>query len=213
MRSTKIISIEGNPMVIFDSPEMISDDIVKYNNFWEFELFNRWQNFFPKEGLMLDIGANIGSHCVQFKHHFPNLEIYAFEPYSENYQLLVQNTKRYDDVKCFNVGVGSRTSIVHFNDGHKNNSGVVRVVKYSNNPNIVLALDYLILPKVSFIKIDVEGHELACMQGMTNLLKRDKPLIWLEENNHGDQRVIPYLEKLGYRMLDQQKSTKDYLMI
>lgn len=213
MRSTKIISIKGNPMVIFDSPEMISDDIVKYNNFWEFELFNRWQNFFPKEGLMLDIGANIGSHCVQFKHHFPDLEIYAFEPYLENYQLLLQNTKRYDDVKCFNVGVGSRTSIVNFSDGHKNNSGVVKVVKHSNNPNIVLALDYLVLPKVSFIKIDVEAHELACMQGMTNLLKRDKPLIWLEENNHGDHRVVPYLEKLGYRILDKNKPTKDYLMI
>ena len=213
MRSTKIISIKGNPMVIFDSPEMISDDIVKHNNFWEFELFNKWQNFFPKEGLMLDIGANIGSHCVQFKHHFPDLEIYAFEPYLENYQLLLQNTKRYEGIKCFNVGVGSRTSIVHFSDGHKNNSGVVRVVKDSNNPNVVLALDYLILPKVSFIKIDVEGHELACMQGMTNLLERDKPLIWLEENNHGDQRVIPYLEKLGYRILDKQKETKDYLMI
>ena len=162
---------------------------------------------------MLDIGANIGSHCVQFKHHFPDLEIYAFEPYLENYQLLLQNTKRYEGIKCFNVGVGSRTSIVHFSDGHKNNSGVVRVVKDSNNPNIVLALDYIILPKVSFIKIDVEGHELACMQGMTNLLKRDKPLIWLEENNHGDNRVIPYLEKLGYRILDKQKETKDYLMI
>lgn len=213
MRSTKIVSIKNIPMVIFDSPECISDDIVKYNDFWEFELFNKWKKHFPKEGLMLDIGANIGSHCVQFKHHFPDLEIYAFEPYLENYQLLLQNTKRYEGIKCFNVGVGSRTSIVHFSDGHKNNSGVVRVVKDSNNPNIVLALDNLILPKVSFIKIDVEGHELACMQGMTNLLKKDKPLIWLEENNHGDNKVTPYLEKLGYRILDKQKETKDYLMI
>ena len=213
MRSTKIISIKDTPMVIFDSPECISDDIVKYNDFWEFELFNRWKKHFPKEGLMLDIGANMGSHCVQFKHHFPELEIYAFEPYLENYQLLLQNTKRYDDVKCFNVGVGSRTSIVHFNDGHKNNSGVVRVVRDSNNSNIVLALDNLILPKVSFIKIDVEGHELACMQGMTNLLKRDKPLIWLEENNHGDHKVVPYLEKLGYKILEEEKLTNDYLMI
>tara|TARA_R110002167_G_scaffold329925_1_gene536598 strand:+ start:356 stop:997 length:642 start_codon:yes stop_codon:yes gene_type:complete len=213
MRSTKIISIKDTPMVIFDSPECISDDIVKYNDFWEFELFNRWKKHFPKEGLMLDIGANMGSHCVQFKHHFPELEIYAFEPYLENYQLLLQNTKRYDDVKCFNVGVGSRTSIVHFNDGHKNNSGVVRVVRDSNNPNIVLALDNLILPKVSFIKIDVEGHELACMQGMTHLLKKDKPLIWLEENNTGNQRVIPYLENLGYKILEEEKLTNDYLMI
>jgi len=213
MRSTKVISIKNTPMVVFDSPECISDDIIKYNNFWEFELFNKWKHYFPKEGLMLDIGANIGSHCVQFKHHFPNLEIYAFEPFKENFDVLIQNTKQYKDVKCFNIGVGSRTSIVHFNDGHAQNSGVVHIVNNSNNPNIVLSLDDLTLPKVSFIKIDVEGHELSCMQGMTRLLLDQKPLIWLEENNIGDYRVIPYLEKLGYKMLDQQKETKDYLMI
>jgi|TARA_R110000772_G_scaffold54045_1_gene123403 FkbM family methyltransferase len=213
MRSTKIVSIKNIPMVIFDSPECISDDIVKYNNFWEFKLFDRWKDNFPKEGLMLDIGANIGSHCVQFKYHCPNLEIYAFEPFKENFDVLIQNTKQYKDVKCFNVGVGSRTSIVHFNDGHAQNSGVVRVVRDSNNPNIVLSLDNLILPKVSFIKIDVEGHELACMQGMTHLLKKDKPLIWLEENNTGNQRVIPYLENLGYKILEEEKLTNDYLMI
>ena len=213
MRSTRIISIKNTPMVIFDAPECISDDIVKYNNFWEFELFNKWKHYFPKEGLMLDIGANIGSHCVQFKHYFPDLEIYAFEPFKENFDVLIQNTKQYKDVKCFNVGVGSRTSIVHFNDGHAQNSGVVHIVKNSDNSNIVLSLDDLTLPKVSFIKIDVEGHELSCMQGMTRLLLDQKPLIWLEENNIGDYRVIPYLEKLGYKMLDQQKETKDYLMI
>ena len=213
MRSTRIISIKNTPMVIFDAPECISDDIVKYNNFWEFELFNKWKHYFPKEGLMLDIGANIGSHCVQFKHYFPDLEIYAFEPFKENFDVLIQNTKQYKDVKCFNIGVGSRTSIVHFNDGHAQNSGVVHIVKNSDNSNIVLSLDDLTLPKVSFIKIDVEGHELSCMQGMTRLLLDQKPLIWLEENNIGDYRVIPYLEKLGYKMLDQQKETKDYLMI
>ena len=48
MRSTKIVSIKNIPMVIFDSPECISDDIVKYNDFWEFELFNKWKETFPK---------------------------------------------------------------------------------------------------------------------------------------------------------------------
>ena len=210
MRSTKIISIKDTPMVIFDSPECISDDIVKYNDFWEFELFNRWKKHFPKEGLMLDIGANMGSHCVQFKHHFPELEIYAFEPYLENYQLLLQNTKRYDDVKCFNVGVGSRTSIVHFNDGHKNNSGVVQIVRNSNNPNIVLSLDDLSINPVSFIKIDVEGHELSSFEGMKLLLKKDKPLIWLEDNKG---IAVPYLQSLGYKILEEAKLTNDYLMI
>ena len=210
MRSTKIISIKDTPMVIFDSPECISDDIVKYNDFWEFELFNRWKKHFPKEGLMLDIGANIGSHCIQFKLYFPDIEIYAFEPFKENFDVLIQNTKQYKDVKCFNVGIGSRTSIVHFNSGHTQNSGVVHIVRNSDNPNIVLSLDSLTIDPVSFIKIDVEGHELSSFEGMKLLLKRDKPLIWLEDNKG---KAVPYLQSLGYKILEEDKLTNDYLMI
>ena len=210
MRSTKIISIKNTPMVIFESPECISDDIVKYNDFWEFELFNKWKKYFPKEGLMLDIGANIGSQCVQFIHHFPELKIYAFEPFKENFDVLIQNTKQYKDIKCFNIGVGSRNSIVHFNDGHKNNSGVVRVVNNSINPNIVLSLDNLLLPNISFIKIDIEGHELSAFEGMKHLLLKDKPQIWLEDNKG---TAVSYLQSLGYKILDKEQLTNDYLMI
>lgn len=210
-RSTRLVSIKNTPMVIFDSPECISDDIVKYRDFWEFELFTEWCEYFPEKGLMLDIGANIGSHCLQFKTNFTKLEIYAFEPYLENFNLLLQNTKRYKDIKCFNLGVGSNNSIVHFNDGHEFNSGVVSITPDSNNPNIVLALDtFNFYKKVEFIKIDVEGHELSAFEGMQGLLLKDKPLIWLEDNIGN---AVPYLQSLGYKILDKKEQTNDYLML
>ena len=209
-RSTRLVSIRNTPMVIFEAPECISDDIVKYRDFWEFELFTKWSDFFPNEGLMLDIGANIGSHCLQFKENFPNLEIYAFEPFPENFNLLKQNTQRYNDVKCFNLGIGSHNSIVHFDDGHEFNSGVVSVVEHSNNPNIVLALDTFNFHKqVDFIKIDIEGHELSAFEGMEDLLITDRPLVWLEDNK-GD--AVPYLQSLGYQILEKNELTNDYLM-
>ena len=210
-RSTRLISIRNTPMMIFESPECISDDIVKYRDFWEFELFTEWSDYFPKNGLMLDIGANIGSHCLQFKENFPKLEIYAFEPFLENFNLLKQNTQRYNDVKCFNLGIGSRNSIVHFNNGHEFNSGVVSIVDKSENPNIVLALNtFTFDKKVEFIKIDVEGHELSAFEGMRNLLLKDKPLIWLEDNIGN---AVPYLKLLGYKIINQKTETNDYLMI
>ena len=210
-RSTRLINIKNTPMVIFETPECISDDIVKYRDFWEFELFAKWCEYFPKKGLMLDIGANIGSHCLQFKESFSELEIYAFEPYLENFNLLLQNTKRYKNIKCFNIGVGSNNSIVHFNDGHEFNSGVISIVEDSNNPNIVLALDtFNFNKKVDFIKIDIEGHELSAFEGMVELLKKDKPLIWLEDNAGN---AVSFLKNLGYKIIQQQDSTKDYLMI
>lgn len=210
-RSTRLINIRNTPMVVFEAPECISDDIVKYRDFWEFELFTKWSDFFPNKGLMLDIGANIGSHCLQFKENFPDLEIYAFEPFLENFSLLKQNTQRYNDVKCFNLGVGSRNSIVHFDNGHEFNSGVVSIVPESENPNIVLALDtFTFDKKVEFIKIDVEGHELSAFEGMKNLLLKDKPLIWLEDNK---RNAVPYLQSLGYKIIKQQIETSDFLML
>lgn len=211
IRETRIVSIYNTPMVIFDSPECISDDIVKYNNFWEFEIFNNWKQYFPTNGLMLDIGANIGGHCVQFKHHFPELQIWAFELHHDNYRVLMQNIKRYPDVKAFNLGVGSKTSLITYNDGHESNSGVVKVVPAGNNYNIVLALDDLDIPPVSFIKIDIEGFELSAFEGMAKLLERDQPVIWLEDIT--DQKIaVSHLIKSGYDIVAMKTETSDFLM-
>lgn len=210
-RSTRLVSIRNTPMVIFEGPECISDDIVKYNDFWEFELFNKFKEYFPKEGLMLDIGANMGTHCVQFKHYFPDLKIWAFEPFLENFNLLKSNTDRYHDVHCFNIGIGSKSSMVHFGNEQVRNSGVIRIVDESNVTNLVIALDTIEFPEpIKFIKIDIEGHELSAFEGMKNTLLKYKPIIWLEDNN---LTAVPYLENLGYKIISKQTNTNDYLMI
>ena len=200
-RDTRLVSINNIPLLIFDSPECISDDIIKHKNFWEFELFNEWKQHFPTEGLFFDIGANIGNHCLQFKHYSPNIEIWAFEPYLENYLLLKQNTKSYNDIKCFNIGIGSQTSIVNFGDWALGNSGTFKVTTQGNIVNLVLKLDNIILDKpVSFIKIDIEGHEYSAIEGMVNLIKKDKPMIWLEDFT---ENTVLYLESLGYQIVDR----------
>ena len=210
-RGTRLVSIKNTPMVIYEGPECISDNIVKNNNFWEFQLFDRFKNHFPTKGLMLDIGANIGSHCVQFKHYFPEINIWAFEPFDENFNVLKTNTDRYNDVHCFNVGVGSNNSMVHFGNEQGQNSGVIKIVPKSNITNLVISLDTITFPQpIKFIKIDVEGHELSAFEGMKTLLLRDKPVIWLEDNS---RTAVPYLKKLGYTIIDGDVNTNDYLMI
>ncbi len=48
-------------------------------------------------------------------------------------------------------------------------------------------LDSLDLGPVGFIKVDVEGHELAVMRGTRGLLERDRPILLVEsEIRHGD---------------------------
>lgn len=70
-------------------------------------------------------------------------------------------------------------------------------------------IDSLKLENVSFIKIDVEGHELSVLEGASEMLKRNRPSILLEaEDRHRPRAVATvreFLEPLGYEgyMLEQ----------
>jgi hypothetical protein len=211
-RDTRMVSIQGIPMMIYESPECISDDIVKYNNFWEFELFNKWFKYFPTNGLYFDIGANIGNNSLQFKKNLPNIEIWAFEIDYNNFQVLRQNFKTFPDIFCFNIGVGSNTSLVNFTDFAPENAGVITISNDGGNQNLVMALDTINLQgrKLTFIKIDIEGHEVSALQGMENLILTHKPIIWTEDHT-GLARE--FLINLGYEIVESVEDTRDYLLI
>lgn len=53
------------------------------------------------------------------------------------------------------------------------------------------------LGRVSLVKVDVEGHELAVLRGATSLLERHRPALILEHND-GDGTVRALVEGLGY---------------
>jgi FkbM family methyltransferase len=211
-RDTRMVSIQGVPMMIYESPECISDDIVKYGNFWEFELFNKWLKYFPTDGLYLDIGANIGSNTLQFKKNLPNVEIWAFEIDFNNFKLLKQNLKSFPNLFCFNIGVGSNTSLVNFNDGHHSNSGVVSIATDGVNQNLVMKLDNLDIQgrNLTFIKLDIEHHELAALEGMEKLILTHKPIIWVEDFTGLARK---FLTNLGYEIVESVEETNDYLLI
>ena len=56
--------------------------------------------------------------------------------------------------------------------------------------------------KISFIKVDVEGHELAVIRGAENTIKKNKPILLVEiEERHSQKKVsetLDYINSLGY---------------
>ena len=208
MRNTRFVNFDGVKMMLFESPEIISDQIFLKRNFYEYELFDKWKDCFPNDGLMLDIGANIGNHSLMYNHFFPNLEIWAFEPILENFILLKQNTENIPNILSFNVGVGSRTGVVNFEIDSANNSGSCKISSVLGNQNMIIALDDVEFhdKKISFIKLDVEGHELSCIEGMKNLLYKHKPLIWIEDYKEAAKlegnNSIKLLMEYGYNQID-----------
>ncbi len=64
-------------------------------------------------------------------------------------------------------------------------------------------LDSYELMPVGFMKVDVEGHELAVLEGATAVLRRDRPNLLVEVEERFAEgsiaRVQAFLERLGYR--------------
>ena len=47
----------------------------------------------------------------------------------------------------------------------------------------------------AFLKIDVEGHEVGCIRGATDLLQRCHPALMIEVSH---PEIFPLLEAMGY---------------
>jgi FkbM family methyltransferase len=141
------------------------------------------------DGHILDVGANIGyTACVFAGACEATAKVYAFEPDHTSFTTLAEIVRRKNlghSVEIFNVAVGDTEGTVDFwhNDEHSadhrivttkfNSQGLERSkitrIPVTTIDNFVVTHD---VPRISFIKIDVQGYELAVCEGMKQTLRK-----------------------------------------
>lgn len=129
---------------------------------------------------VVDVGANIGYYMLLFEKHVgPEGEVVCIEPSPENLPELKRNIKsnRFDNVKLFETALGMEDGDTGLHEGI--NSGIVEKGHGAYQVSI-RKLDSLIKGKVDFLKIDVEGYEGQVLRGASEIINRDKPLLFLE---------------------------------
>jgi FkbM family methyltransferase len=149
----------------------------------------------------LDIGANVGHYSCRMSELVGSTgRVIAFEPVPATFAALTGNANRFRhrNVTLVNAAVGDRVghvglSVPNVKDGsylaHVDPAGAIRC--------LVLAVDSLALPgPVKLVKIDAEGYEPNVLEGMTNLLRRDRPVVILERNKVAEQVLV----SLGYQI-------------
>ncbi len=185
-------------------------------NFYEWDVLEYIKKRF-NGGCALDIGSNIGNHSTYFS-KFIFDKTFAFEPNIKNYILLLENKRlnNIDDEKLILNNVAISDGNYPFNCIEiPGNMGGNKVSEGVGN-TITKRIDDFDLPKIDFIKIDVEGHELKVLRGANNIIKRDKPEIILEcnPNTTSDFKIInPYMVNLGYELIKDFGFLKHYVYI
>lgn len=145
-----------------------------------------------RRGILLDVGANIGSHSIYFSAIFDR--VISFEPNPEMFARLKSNIElnEINHIDAFMVGLGNERRTMEFYQPAKGfgNKGTGTFEK-SFAPERSNTLYLPIIPgdeflsehgifKVDAIKIDVQGFEVRVLQGLEGVILRDKPIIWLE---------------------------------
>lgn len=137
-------------------------------------------------GLFVDIGANIGLFSFYILNKLPSQEIMAFEPGPQSFKCL-QMSKANNEFKTFtplNFAIGEKKEKFHFFIDAKNFGGYRLHRLSASEKSIEVSVsplhEFITDQKISAVKIDVEGAELAVLKGMKEAIIQHKPLIVVE---------------------------------
>lgn len=173
------------------------------------------KDFLPKNAVILDIGANVGTFLYQLENKLDHEAIYAFEPNKKLYRRLKrifptmrvlplalsdENTTAEFKVPVINgKTVASRGTL---NTGYKekgeekSHTEKVKVIKLDD----WAATEHL--HRLDFIKIDVEGNEMKTLFGAREIIRQFAPTLMVEmEQRHHETPIwkeISEVESWGY---------------
>ena len=180
---------------------------------YEKDFFRIGDALLQEGGVFFDVGANHGLLSLGLARKLDDrVQFHLFEPNLGLQESIKKSLKLYPSMQArINseaVSDQDGTVQIHFQEGHL---GMSHVVENGGVPLRSIKLDtYLAnqqLDRVDFLKMDIEGYELAAFHGTENALKarRIKAIYfeycekWLS-CRHPPRDLLDYLESLGYEV-------------
>jgi FkbM family methyltransferase len=186
------------------------------------------KKFVDKESVVFDIGSNVGDYLYAFERIVTPGNMYGFEPNKNLYNRL---KKMFTKANIFNLALSDVSENADLKIPTINNKlypsrGTLNVnfKEIDEEDYILLKIkkvtldDFVIenkIPKIDFIKIDVEGHEFNVLKGAVETLKKYKPtlLIEIEQRHHkfSISEIDNFLYALNYKKYFYDKKSKKLL--
>ncbi len=165
------------------------------------------------EGIVLDIGANLGIMTVHLAQNLPKSVIHAFEPMPDNQTIFKKVIIKYKlkNVEFHEIALGDTDGKVQMilpeKDGakmqglsHVKHDSITEWNEGSEFEVAIKPLDSLFGDeKIQGIKMDVENFEYFVLNGAKELLTKHKPIVYIELwDNENRQKCFNLLKELNY---------------
>ena len=155
---------------------------------------------------VIDVGANVGNYALRLSELAGETgRVIALEPIPETMSLLAANMllSPFRNLTLLNVAASDQALVAPmvlptFSSGLPNyyRAQIVAGTRGQAYGVLTMPIDALgLTERVSFVKIDAEGHEAAVLRGMMGLIERSRPALLIETD---DSAVAGFLSNYGY---------------
>lgn len=200
---------EAVRLALPDAPgDYIQRTILRKRNFYEARLLAEvaGMGLVGPRSLVCDVGANIGNHSVHFGRILRARRVLSFEPQPHCHAVLRRNLDLNGldpgDVRRVMLGARAGTgALVGYVD---HNMGGAAFAPAEGGAVPMTTLDAEVagedLATLDLVKIDVEGMQMEVLRGMTDILARRRPPIWVEllQNEDAYDETATFLTARGY---------------
>ncbi len=169
----------------------------------------------------IDCGANIGVHTVEWANAMTGWgSVLAIEAQERIFYALAGNITINN---CFNAfaihaAVSSEAGTLEIPNPNyltpssfgslelrqrAGNEFIGQPIDYAKNTVVIrkIAIDEIGLPRVDFIKIDIEGMELEALEGARQTIEKSRPMMLIEKIKTDATQLIKWLEDCGYKVV------------
>ena len=202
----KIKYIDNNQYIYDDKYILIGSNFFEIINFYDKMFLNTLKNpsYFQNKAI-INAGAWIGDTALVLS-EYTNNKVYAFEPVSENINIMKEIIKVNkkpnivpvgfalgDENKIIEIADSKSNDYLSFNGDNKIEVNMVTLDKFVEDNNI----------EVGLIKTDLEGFEQPFLRGAINTIKKQKPtlIISIYHSYEDFFEIKPMIESLnlGYK--------------
>jgi FkbM family methyltransferase len=217
VRNKRVEAIVDGMKYDLDLGEMI--DLSLFLNLYEPEVTKAIESYCLPGFVVLDIGANIGAHCLRFsKKVGPSGRVYAFEPADYAFNKLRKNLSlnSAENVRPFRLALSDRNLERQAIAGKSSWRTDGKRVEEGGTVDFARLDDWCAangIGRVDIVKLDVDGHEYPILKGGLETLRRFRPILLLEVGawhfREPGSNPLEILSGLGYRFRDL-KTLADY---
>lgn len=147
-------------------------------------MYERDDRFLPKDGAVcLDIGANIGACTAKWLIRCRPIKVIAVEPHPETFKRLKKNVElnSWQNIELVEAAISSKDGFVPIRMSKEGTMAVVCNDVESEIQVRAVTLNTLFnelkIETVDLCKIDVEGYEVAVLQGASSVLDKIERVI------------------------------------